>query len=398
MTEPYRLPTTGSSGADFTGAGGWTPPRPPTMLCGHRLSSAEFELSWPIDLFLAEAHALHGRGGERQQLLVHEAFTTEIPASCLAEDGQLGLTGDNGAFLVLLQHADELGQRQIRPPYFRTRRAMQASADEQEPDPPELLSWEFTQLVAEWDQGGYFDRVFTRDCQESGQDGANPSRVMERELHWVPTWPLDPNQLGDRDLLFDVIEFLHDHIARPRRAVFHTPECTHYVDPAPEIARRLYRRWVNELLDGYAAGFRLGEEGDGEDEGRLVSTTDEAREGLVQSMTARTDPVTGDLVRYAIHLFRKRDATDDDKRTAIEKLYQVLEPARKAGHFRSAPLTKADEDLFGIANRYAIRHGDGKAEQIREYDSAYLDWLFWWYLATVELADRLSDPSRTTTP
>ena len=135
---------------------------------------------------------------------------------------------------------------------------------------------------------------------------------------------------------------------------------------------------------------------DGEDAGRLVTVTDEARSELVQSMVNRADPVTGDLVRYAIHLFRKRDATDDDKRTAIEKLYQVLEPARKAGRFRSPPLTKADEDLFGIANRYAIRHGDGKAEQIRDYDPAYLDWLFWWYLATVELAHRLSDQSGTT--
>jgi hypothetical protein len=212
------------------------------------------------------------------------------------------------------------------------------------------------------------------------------------------SWPLRRDEFlsAGQDLLFDVIEVLHDRVARPRDRTFHDfCDCGwHYSDFVLETGRRLYRWQVNQLLDQSALGYRLAD--DGEDVGRLVSTTDEARTELLQAMVNRTDPVTGDLVQYAIHLFRKRDATDDDKRTAIEKLYQVLEPARKAGRFRSSPLTKADEDLFGIANRYAIRHGDGKAEQLRDYDSAYLDWLFWWYLATVELADRLSDQSGTT--
>ena len=40
-----------------------------------------------------------------------------------------------------------------------------------------------------------------------------------------------------------------------------------------------------------------------------------------------------------------------------------------------------------IANQLNLR--PAKADQRPDYCLAYLDWLFWWYLATVELTDRL---------
>ena len=43
--------------------------------------------------------------------------------------------------------------------------------------------------------------------------------------------------------------------------------------------------------------------------------------------------------------------------------------------------------LFEIANRYSIRHQ--RADQRPDYDDAYLDWIFWWYLATVDLVKQL---------
>lgn len=32
------------------------------------------------------------------------------------------------------------------------------------------------------------------------------------------------------------------------------------------------------------------------------------------------------------------------------------------------------------------------------YDPVFLDWIFWWYLATIELTDRLLYRQRTATP
>ncbi|MFE3184251.1 hypothetical protein ACFXKR_25775 [Streptomyces violascens] len=31
----------------------------------------------------------------------------------------------------------------------------------------------------------------------------------------------------------------------------------------------------------------------------------------------------------------------------------------------------------------------GRADQRGEYDDAFLDWILWWYLSTVELTNRL---------
>ena len=50
-------------------------------------------------------------------------------------------------------------------------------------------------------------------------------------------------------------------------------------------------------------------------------------------------------------------------------------------------LSKDEGALFQIANQFDIRHRG--ADQQRDYEEAYLDWIFWWYLGTVELTDRL---------
>ena len=372
---------------------------PPPELLGHPLSSPDFALRWPKPLFVQEARVVMEMEAAHQRLLLEEAFGDPLPVECFDQASRSSPEAGVRVLSALVEQVHALPPYRPYRPYYQQRlREQHRDPDDWEPDERDLLPLYFVQLYEDLEQRGYFVRAFGGNCKYGADSEISESGTVGMSLGWNPSWPLNPNELNDQGKLYDIIERLHDLIARPRRRFTHEPDydCMHYVDPAPAIGRELYRWQVNELLDDMGVGLRLAD--DGEDAGRLVTVTDEARNELVQSMAARSDPVTGDLVRYAIHLFRKRDATDDDKRTAIEKLYQVLEPARKAGHFRSAPLTKADEDLFGIANRYAIRHGDGKADQLREYDSAYLDWLFWWYLATVELADRLSDPSRTTTP
>lgn len=35
------------------------------------------------------------------------------------------------------------------------------------------------------------------------------------------------------------------------------------------------------------------------------------------------------------------------------------------------------------------RHVGGKHRQQGDYDPAFLDWIFWWYLAAIELTDRI---------
>jgi hypothetical protein len=147
----------------------------------------------------------------------------------------------------------------------------------------------------------------------------------------------------------------------------------------------VYRWRVNQILDRSDLGLRLADEG--EDAGRLVAATDPARSELVAAMAKRTDPGTGDLVRHAIALYRGRDASEHHKRSATVTLAGVLEERRS---LLKAELVSKDEGaLFQIANQFAIRHR--RDDQRPDYDPAFLDWVFWWYLATIELTDRILD-------
>ena len=54
-------------------------------------------------------------------------------------------------------------------------------------------------------------------------------------------------------------------------------------------------------------------------------------------------------------------------------------------------LAKDEQALFEIANQYDVHHR--KADQRGDYAPEYLEWIFYWYLATVQLTDRLLDDS-----
>jgi hypothetical protein len=139
---------------------------------------------------------------------------------------------------------------------------------------------------------------------------------------------------------------------------------------------------VNSILG--RNGFDLRLAADGEDAGRLVVATGDARDDLLErSISAQS--AEADDVRHAIRLFRARNSTRVEKRSAAVVLAGILENERDL--LDEKLLSKDEGALFTIANKFAIRHQN--ASQQPDYDDAYLDWIFWWYLATVELVRAL---------
>ncbi len=51
-------------------------------------------------------------------------------------------------------------------------------------------------------------------------------------------------------------------------------------------------------------------------------------------------------------------------------------------------LSKDEGALFTIANSFSIRHQS--ESQRSDYGPVFLDWLVWWYLATIDLTDHLA--------
>ncbi len=354
---------------------------------------ADYQLAWPRQLFQREAAALLTGYSklkdwdDRCELLLEDAFVSGVPRDdFLAEEVTLKTppsTDPRRSFLIdLLRRAPSLKEAATgRTPYWSERQRSRR------PGAIALAGTvrEFVRAISELDVRGYFEKAFDKDCVDAPAE-VDPSALLEGEIGVANLWPLKADRLiEDRDLFCDVIEVLHDLVARPQARWLHSYSgCGwHYSAFSLETGRLLYRWRVNLLLDRSDLGLRLADEG--EDAGRLVTVTDPVHIDLLAVMARRTDSSTSEVVAHAIALFRGRGAGEHDKRSAAVALAGVLEERR--AFLKTELMSKDEGALFEIANRFAVRHRNDA--QRADYDPAFLDWVFWWYLATVELIDRI---------
>lgn len=377
-----------------------------------RLSEPDYQLVWPRPLFVAEASKLlnareHPDWNDRCELLLTDAFVGDHVGGPLADfqrtrsttTGQWGgqqpaspstMTATQTFLRDLMVNADSLHEDPPpKRPYWKDRTGV-ARSDDGARWSIAVTVREFVALVDELDEARYFDRRFGVNCVDENR-GNQATVVIERELGERATWPLNAGVLAANvDLFYSIVELLHDNVARPSKPIFYHQfaECGwHREEFDIDTGRAIYRWRVNKILDRSKTGLRLADEG--EDVGRLVTVTDEARTDLAFAVANRPDeePAT-DQVRHALALFRERGADRNQKRSAVAVLALVLEE-RRHGVLTEA-MAKSDRGaLFEIANGFNIRHQ--RADQKRDYDDFYLDWIFWVYLASIELTNRILD-------
>lgn len=81
---------------------------------------------------------------------------------------------------------------------------------------------EFVRAISELDVRGYFEKAFDEDCVDAPAE-VDPSALLEGEIGVANLWPLKADRLvEDRDLFCDVIEVLHDLVARPQAQWLHS--------------------------------------------------------------------------------------------------------------------------------------------------------------------------------
>ncbi|MBB1158093.1 hypothetical protein [Amycolatopsis dendrobii] len=373
-----------------------------------RLAEPDYELVWPRALFKAEAAKLLNRRelgdwNDRCEVLLEDAFVRGYESGPLGEFREIpeiadadpwGASGTSRSTLTakqqflrdLMGNADRLHEDDShRRPYWRERMSGQRR---NEAVTREDTVRDFVELVNELEDAGYFERQFGKDCVDDSY-ADRPALLIKRALGVDDLWPLPVAALAeDLDLFFDLIEFLHDSVARPLRRWMHSyGGCGwHHGSFELESGRIAYRWRVNKVLDRGGIGFRLADEG--ADIGRLVAVTDDARATLVHELILHDGGESSDQVRHAIELFRARGADRNQKRSAVVVLALLLEERRH--NVLATALAKKDSGaLFEIANGFHIRHQD--ARQRRDYDEFYLDWIFWVYLSTIELTNRVID-------
>lgn len=356
----------------------------------------DLQLTWPRPLFLRElrdaqvvptsvddgwdpsrAPAVGDFDLEKTDLLFHEAFHSSSGTEWLL---QVRRDGTDGALLRSILADPDRVPEYAPPRLYRDRKSGPGSRPELAKLSRSKFGDAIEELLGELDGAGSFDNAFGSSCVDSqvnhrGRGSRMLSELMGSDEPWPPQLLFSTD-----DHLFTTIEAAYHFVARPRRARWHQRgQEWDYSDFDTSAGQAVYRWRVNVLLERYGTSLRL------DPIGVLVETTNDPRDELIQELAQAPTAPNRDSLRHAIGLFRHRGATREDKRSAVVSLVGILEEHR--GLLDQNLLSKDEGALFEIANRFAIRHQ--RADQRPDYDDAYLEWLFWWYLATVDLVNRL---------
>lgn len=234
-------------------------------------------------------------------------------------------------------------------------------------------------------QDGYFDEAFGFYCVDAG---GIKGKVKDVELEMLLAirkknlWPLDKHaQNYSEDDLFDIIEFLYQHVSKPIDGTMHSwNECgMHWETFNQADGRREYRDKINKVIQHYEKRFELS------DKGEVLHRPEEGFEPIFNADVPSKDNNVVDRITAATLKFRRHGSSIDDRRQAVRDLADVLEYLRPK--VQSLLTSKDENDLFNIANNFGIRHHNDK--QKTSYDAAiWLSWMFYFYLATIHVVLR----------
>jgi hypothetical protein len=243
----------------------------------------------------------------------------------------------------------------------------------------------FVRVYDQLREDGYFDEAFGFYCVDEGDV---PGKVRDVGLEMLLTvrkknlWPIDAKKGSyNEDDLFDLIEFLHQHVSKPIDGTHHNwNNCgMHWETFNKSQGQSEFRENVNAVLSHYVEPFELSSTGE------VLHKPEAGFEQIFQADVPSKDKNVTERINAAVLRFRRHGSTLDDRRQAVRDLADVLEYLR--AQVKSL-LTSGDEsDLFNLANNFGIRHHNDK--QKTSYDaSIWLSWMFYFYLATIHVVLR----------
>ena len=228
---------------------------------------------------------------------------------------------------------------------------------------------------------GYWVKQFGYHCIDvgfiAGEIGSDVDGYVTVFLQRPSRWPIANNiDRYTEDDLFDVIEFLDDHVSKPLKGELHDyGDCgMHWSEFDDEKGRSDYRKVINPPLARYACGYSLNSDGQILEIGPVgMSTLHDAALPIAEANIR-------EKVKAAVDQFRRHGSNIADRRAAVRDLSDVLEFIR--GQMKNVLLTKDETELFQLANNFGIRHFNRK--QKMDYDQAvWLSWIFYHYLSTI---------------
>ena len=228
---------------------------------------------------------------------------------------------------------------------------------------------------------GYFNEAFGFWCVDAedipGTVGHDVATYAAFKLRRVNLWPIkDSIASYTESNLFDVIEFLHDHVSKPTGGYCHSwNDCGMHWEEFDRVAGQAeFRETLNPLLECYGPGFAIN------DCGEILEIGPTGLKHLFEAKPLTADKTVASRICSAVDRFRRGGSSIDERRQAVRDLADVLERLRP--QIKTALLKSDEKDLFNLANNFGIRHlNEG---QKLDYDPAvWLSWMFYHYLATI---------------
>lgn len=245
----------------------------------------------------------------------------------------------------------------------------------------DLISSYFKSLL----ENGYYVEHFGYHCVDGfypGLCGYDVVGYIFRKTRIKINWPIADHLIElDEAQLFDIIEFMHDHVSYPLEGEYHSyNNCgMHYTSFDKEKGKVEFVEQINELLADYKDGYHMSPDGEIEmllpsELNRLINTKFPSNPDDEFHVTQK--------VALATKQFRIRNASLLERMNAVRVLAEVLEYLLPK--IKQSEITKKDErDLFNIANNFCIRHND--INQKKDYSIEWLCWIFHVYLATIHM-------------
>ncbi len=255
-----------------------------------------------------------------------------------------------------------------------------------EPMDLEMLKKIFLNIYQKFDTELYFLQATGYNCVDYGKTdglwGDNIEATIYSKTKMTKIWSIKKHiDNYDEATLFTMIEFLYDYVSEPKNKWYHAWNMCgwHATEYDKKGGQEKFRVEINSILKDYDGRYQLTEKGEIQ---RIPPT---GLKTLISEIPRTDEPKNIDeRIQNAISKYLKHDATIADKKDAIRTLADILEFLKKEG-IRLPD--KDDSDLFNIINNFDIRHHN--RFQKSEYNKEWYDWMFYTFLASVNVLLRL---------
>lgn len=239
----------------------------------------------------------------------------------------------------------------------------------------------------------YFHEAFGYYCVDNGDVtgtlGEDRGAAILFKLRKSNIWPFDEHKgMWEEDDVFDVVEFLFDHVSKPTRGHMHSYSgCGMHWSEFDKVAGQTeFRELINEVIADYDAGYVL------TDKGEVLRLADPGTAPLLDAPIPTKDATVKARMEAAIQKFRRHGSSIEDRHDAVRTLADACEQLRP--QLEKVLKRKDEADLFQIANQFGIRHYN-KAQKTDYDQSIWLSWMFYHFLATLHASLRLIEKHKS---